>query len=101
MVNPVRGDGGETVIRIEGTFDRHAAARLARCLCELPPAEPLVLDFSRVEDFQDSGVAEVARELSGHNAVAVRGLGRHQLRLLRYCGLTLPSRQPVDEEARD
>ncbi len=34
-------------------------------------------------------------------SVAVRGLGRHQLRLLRYCGLQLPpERREADEESR-
>ncbi len=50
-----------------------------------------MVDFSRVEDLPDVGVAEVARQLIGHQGVAVRGLGRHHLRLLRYCGLEMPS----------
>ena len=101
MVAVVQGDAGELVIQIEGALDHGAAARIARCLCELPAAAPLVIDFSRVDDLPDVGVAEVARELVGHAGVAVRGLGRHQLRLLRYCGLNLPpERHELDEEAR-
>lgn len=100
MVAVVQGDAGELVIRVEGTLDHVAAVRIARCLCDLPSAAPLVIDFSRVEDLPDVGVAEVARELVGHSGVAVRGLGRHQLRLLRYCGLQLPpERHEGDEEA--
>jgi hypothetical protein len=103
MLDVSQGDGNELVIRVEGTFDHLAAASLARCLCELPPAAPLVIDFSLVEDFPDVGVAEVARELIGHTGVAVRGLGRHQLRLLRYCGLNLPPErhEAVDEEVME
>ncbi len=101
MVAVVQGDAGEVVIQLDGTLDHLAAARIARCLGDLPPAAPLVIDFSRVDDLPDVGVAEVARELVGHSGVAVRGLGRHQLRLLRYCGLQLPpERHEVDEEAR-
>ncbi len=103
MVAVVRGDAGEVVIQIEGALDHLAAARIARCLGDLPPAAPLVIDFSHVDDLPDVGVAEVARELLGHSGVAVRGLGRHQLRLLRYCGLSLPPERHeiVDEEALD
>ncbi len=101
MVAVTRGDSGEVVIEVDGILDHLAAARIARCLCELPPAAPLVIDFSRAEDLPDVGVAEIARELVGHSGVAVRGLGRHQLRLLRYCGLKLaPERCDSDEEAR-
>lgn len=100
MVALVQGDAGEFVIQLDGTLDHMAAARIARCLGELPEATPLVVDFSRVEDLPDVGVAEVARELIGHGGVAVRGLGRHQLRLLRYCGLELaPERHDLDDEA--
>jgi hypothetical protein len=101
MVAVVHGEAGELVIQVEGALDRHATARIARCLGDLPPAAPLVIDFSRVDDLPDVGVAEVAKELAGHSGVAVRGLGRHQLRLLRYCGLQLaPERREADEEAR-
>jgi hypothetical protein len=98
MVAVVQGDAGELVIQVDGTLDHLAATRIARCLGELPEATPLVVDFSRVEELPDVGVAEVARELIGHAGVAVRGLGRHHLRLLRYCGLELaPERREEDE----
>jgi anti-anti-sigma regulatory factor len=100
MMQLVLSDRGETVIRLEGTFDRQAAAALARCLCELPGASPLVIDFSRVVSFHDAGVATVAQELAEHAGLAVRGLDRHHLRLLRYCGVELPgARADPDGEA--
>ena len=100
MVAVMRGDGGELVIKVEGPLDRLATARIASAVGDLPAAAQLVVDFSRVDDLPDSGVAEVARQLVGHAGVAVRGLGRHQLRLLRYCGLKLPvERHDTDEEA--
>jgi hypothetical protein len=101
MMELVLGERGETVIRVEGVFDRQAASALASCLCELPEAAALVIDFSRVESFHDAGVATVARELTGHAGLAVRGLARHHLRLLRYCGVELPgARAEPDGEAR-
>ncbi len=90
MMDVQRGEAGEVLIRIEGIFDRNAAARLSRWLSGLPVATPLVIDFSRVDDLQDVGVAAVAQDLVGHTGVALRGLGRHHLRLLRYCGLEVP-----------
>lgn len=100
-----REPGGptETVIRVEGTFDGQAAARLALRLGELvtdgelPTDGELVIDFAHVEAFHDLGVALVARELADHAGVRVRGLARHQLRLLRYCGIDLgPEHQEAD-----
>lgn len=101
MVAVVQGEAGELVIRVEGALDHLAAARIASCLGDVPAAAALVIDFSRVDDLPDVGVAEIARELAGHSGVAVRGLGRHHLRLLRYCGLQLPpERREADEESR-
>jgi hypothetical protein len=102
MVAMLQGESGEVVIQVEGRLDRLATSRIARCLGDLPPAAPLVVDFSRVEDLPDVGLAEVARQLAGHSGVAVRGLGRHQLRLLRYCGMQLADdRRDADpDEAR-
>jgi hypothetical protein len=100
MMDVRRGDRGEVFIQVGGTFDRNAAARLSRWLCDLPAATPLVIDFSRVNDLQDVGVATVAQQLVGHSGVALRGLGRHHLRLLRYCGLEVPALRR-DPEARD
>ena len=91
MMDVKRGDQGEVFIEVGGTFDRSAAARLSRWLGDLPTATPLVIDFSRVDDMQDVGVAGVASQLACHSGVALRGLGLHHLRLLRYCGLEIPT----------
>jgi hypothetical protein len=97
MIDVVREARGETIIRVDGTFDGQAAARLARRLGELNAAGKLVIDFTRVEVFHDLGVATVARELAGHVGLRVRGLARHQLRLLRYCGVEV--REPALDAA--
>jgi anti-anti-sigma regulatory factor len=98
MVAVMREEAGDVVIQIEGTLDRLAAARIARVLGDVPPAAQLVVDFSRVEDLPDAGVAELANQLARRPGVAVRGLGRHQLRLLRYCGFQPPA-EPLETDA--
>ncbi|WP_242392902.1 STAS domain-containing protein [Anaeromyxobacter oryzisoli] len=84
-----RGAAGELVIRIDGTFDRQAASRLNGWLGEVPRDAPVVLDFSRVRELQDLGLAAVAGALAGLGGVQVLGLGWHQQRLLRYFGVDM------------
>ncbi len=60
MMDVTSGAHGEVVIRVEGTFDAGAAARLAGWLAEVPAAETLVLDFTAVRECQDFGLAAVA-----------------------------------------
>lgn len=85
-----RGAQGELVIAIDGAFDAQAARRLTGWLHEVPLGAPLVLDFTRARDLQDFGLAAVARDLAQRgNELVVRGLGRHQRRMLRYFGVNL------------
>lgn len=93
-----RGDRGELIIRVGGTLDGRAAARLAGWLVEVPPGEPLVVDFSGVRECQDLALAAVARGLGGRGGrLAVGGLTRHQERVLRYFGVELGHPPPADE----
>lgn len=101
MMDVKRGVQGELLVRVGGTFDRNAAVRLSRWLGDLPPATPLVIDFSRVDDLQDVCVAAVAPQLASRRGVALRGLGRHHLRLLQYCGLELPASRRDAPAAQD
>lgn len=89
MMDVTRGSHGELVIRIDGTFDRQAAIRLSGWLGEVPRNAPVVLDFSRVREFHDFGLAAMAGPLAGLGGVQVLGLGWHQQRLLRYFGVDL------------
>ncbi len=102
MMDVTRGAHGEVVIRIDGAFEAKDASRLSGWLGEMPENERLVVDFSGVRTCQDFGLAAVARDLSRRNRLVVRGLTRHQERMLRYFGLDL-ERLPVelreDEEA--
>jgi hypothetical protein len=94
----VRETRGELVIHLDGTFDGQAAAVLARRLGELGTDDALVIDFAHVEAFHDLGVATVARELAGHAGLRVRGLARHQVRLLRYYGVDMGSEEAAVED---
>jgi hypothetical protein len=84
-----RGTRGEVVVRVDGTFDAKAASRLSGWLAEIPLDATLVLDFGAVRDCQDLGLAAVARDLAARDGLAVRGLTRHQERMLRYLGVDL------------
>jgi hypothetical protein len=95
MMDVSRGAQGEVVVRIDGTFDAKAAARLAGWLVEVPRASPLVLDFSQVRACEDLGLAAVANDLAGRERLHVLGLTRHHERMLRYFGVEL-SAGPAD-----
>jgi hypothetical protein len=84
-----RGTRGEVIIRIDGTFDAKAASRLSGWLAEVPAGGPLVIDFREVRECQDFGLARVAADLASREQLVVRGLTRHQERMLRYLGVEL------------
>jgi anti-anti-sigma regulatory factor len=82
-------EGELLVIRVAGVFDR-ASAWAVRDRVEREPAQQVLLDFSLVRDFSDLGVAVLAHGLSGlRRRVAFRGLRQHQLRIFRYCGVSV------------
>lgn len=97
MMDVTRDAHGEVLIRVDGTFDAKAAARLAGWLVEVPAESPLVLDFTQVRICEDFGLAQVAGQLATRERLVVRGLTRHQERMLRYFGVELahlpPSKQ--------
>jgi hypothetical protein len=98
MFEVLRGNPREVVIRLSGGFDETAGTMLARCIEELPRARRVVVDFSQLRSLEDVDLGAVARGLAGHSDLCFRGLGRHHLRLLRYCGVQVPATEAVDEE---
>ena len=53
-------------------------------------APEVLVDFSLVRDFSDLGVAVLAQGVqSSGRRVQFRGLRQHQLRIFRYCGVTV------------
>ncbi|GEJ56119.1 STAS domain-containing protein [Anaeromyxobacter diazotrophicus] len=82
-------DGERVLYRMSGVFDRIGAWALREKL-EVETAADVLLDFSLVRDFSDLGVAVVAHALhETPRRVRFRGLRQHQLRIFRYCGLSI------------
>lgn len=78
-------------IALDGVFDGASAWELRHTL-EAIGHRPgrVVLDFSRVREFYDFGVAVLAHGLAEKNTspdVHLTGLRTHQLRLFRYFGV--------------
>ncbi len=89
-------EGGRTVLRIAGVFDRASAFEL-RDRLERELAHDLVLDFSLVQEFADLGVATLAHGLAGADRrLHMRGLRQHQLRIFRYFGLDVDALRADD-----
>jgi hypothetical protein len=81
--------GSIAVYRITGRFERSCAWDLSARLRQEPLRE-VVIDFCRVSEFIDSGVAVIATSLaSSTQRVHLRGLRQHQERLFRYFGVDL------------
>ncbi len=77
-----------TVMRLTSNFDRDSALQLRDALRQTEGA--VLLDFSLVHDFDDLGVATLARvliESKDRRRIRVCGLRQHQLRLFRYIGI--------------
>jgi ABC-type transporter Mla MlaB component len=85
-------------LSVAGPFDLPAAQRIARALADASQETLVHIDLTRVSHFDDSGVALLGRALACHRNAEVRGLRRHQVRLLRYLGLEGFGRSLVDAE---
>jgi hypothetical protein len=73
-----------TVIRLDGAFDRAAAARLQALVDDVAESAALTLDFREVRLFHDSAITSLADALARHPDARLVGLSEHQYRLLRY-----------------
>jgi anti-anti-sigma regulatory factor len=82
-------DGRGAVYVLAGGFDRASAWALReRVERELVPE--VLLDFTRVREFSDLGVAVLAHGLTGASRrIRFRGLRQHELRIFRYCGVAV------------
>ena len=82
---------GEWILTVEGDFGAPEVQVLKELLRAVTPGSRIVVDFSHARGLQDFAVALAAQLLAAAKApaVLVRGLCRHQLRLLRYVGSRL------------
>jgi hypothetical protein len=99
MMDVTRGRNGEIVIRVEGAFDAKDASRLAGWLVEIPRDDALVLDFGQVRACEDFGLARLAGDLATRSHVLVRGLTRHQERMLKYLGVDVDKAEGLAPDA--
>lgn len=75
-------------IRMDGVLDVPTARRLAAQLAGSVPGAVVRIDLTHVRELHDFGLAVLAQALAARGVrVVFRGLGQHQLRLLRYLGL--------------
>ncbi len=85
-MNPVRPT---TVIALDREFDVPAAHQVAAALARTEPGGAITVDFHRVTQFHDFGIALLAQAIGRLRRVDVRlaGLRTHQVRVLRYFGV--------------
>lgn len=81
--------GRALLVRCEGVLDLAATRRVVRLLVRLRGVHKIVLDLANAQLPQDRALALLAPMLAVREAhhVIVRGLSRHQERVLRYLGL--------------
>ena len=88
--------GEAQVIQRDGVFDVAAAQEVAVRLAGVSSGDVVRVDLTRVRDFDDLGVALLARALAeSPGRVAVQGLREHHRRLLRYLGISAAETQPA------
>jgi ABC-type transporter Mla MlaB component len=85
-------------LSVAGRFDLPAALCVARALTDAAEETLVRIDLTRVSHFDDSGVAVLGRALAGHQRADVRGLRRHQVRLLRYLGVEWVGESIIDAQ---
>jgi ABC-type transporter Mla MlaB component len=93
---PLRSEAMQ--LAVTGPFDLPTALDIARSLSDVSEEMLVRIDLTRVSHFDDSGVAVLARAMTGHRHTEVRGLRQHQVRLLRYLGVEDLRGSMVDAE---
>lgn len=77
----------EVTLKLEGTLDAAAALMLRQALDEVT-APSLVIDFTRVREFQDLAVAVLSPAINAAGRdVRIAGVGTHHARMFRYFGV--------------
>jgi hypothetical protein len=86
----------EVRVELADVFDVPTARRVEEAIAHAAPGSHLCVDLSHVREFRDFGIAILAQALKhrGGTRVALRGLRRHQERLLGYFGVDAGMFQP-------
>ena len=85
-------------LEMDGVFDHRAVDRIAEALACVHRGGVLRIDLSGVQDFQDHAIAHLAQMLASSGAsvrIILHGLGRHQVRILRYLGIDLAALEAI------
>jgi hypothetical protein len=77
------------VLRPEGIFDVPAAWRLREAIATYAPTSNVTLDFGGLRECHDFALAALLQSVASTAGprLSIRGLCRHQERLLRYLGV--------------
>lgn len=83
--------GGDAIdVQVGPKFGAPDVRRVQEAVAALGPCSRLTIDFSAVRECDDAALVLLAGMLDclSHGDVDVKGLSRHQLRLLTYLGLS-------------
>lgn len=76
------------MLEIGQSFAPEDAVRIHELIQRAAPDTPVEIDFRLVRECQDFALALLAKDLVAlHHRVAVRGISKHQQRLLGYFGV--------------
>ena len=81
--------GGSLTLELGQSFAPEDAARIHELIEGAAPGTSVEIDFRRVRECQDHSLALLAKDLvASGDHVAVRGMSKHQQRLLGYFGVS-------------
>jgi hypothetical protein len=81
------------ILRVDGLLDLEHAREIVRRLQSAPDDVEVVIEFSPRIQCAVVPLSLVAEAIAHRGSpVAVRGLSHHDIRILRYLGVTLPSK---------
>lgn len=81
--------GASFTVEVGPCFAPEDAARIHALIEGAAPGTPVEIDFRRVRECHDSALALLAKDVvAGRARVALRGMSKHQQRLLGYFGVS-------------
>ncbi len=86
----IEAEHGTVLLKLGRRFAAAEADRLAQTVRSLAPFSQLILDFTDVRELHEAGLLSLTKALAVVSGVKVvlRGLTLHQVRVLRYLGLS-------------